>query len=250
MQPISLNTIKWLTSLQIKKNRKVEHVFIAEGKKVIEDLLKYHANLKMIITNSDNSDWVISKGLNHFIADDKQFKKISSLTTPPGLMAVFSCEQILTSELKIDQRSLILDGIKDPGNMGTIIRTAHWFGIKTIYMTGHCTDPFAPKVVQATMGSLVRCKFYEVTDDNELIQLLKFNKIPVICASMNGNDYSNVNVENFALVIGSESQGVSEFWKEHSDKIVQIPPIDMHDHPESLNASIATALMLNKFVRL
>jgi TrmH family RNA methyltransferase len=247
---LSASRLKWITSLQQKKFRDEERVFLAEGKKVIGDLVKNGWKPQYIVVEEGKEELFPEvKAWNAEIAaaDAIRMKKISSLATPPGIVAVFPLPDARPEEAELSSPvCLLLDGIGDPGNMGTILRTAHWFGVTEIFLAHHCTDPFAPKVVQATMGSLAKVKLYTISDDNAFAERVKQKGMPVCVADMAGKPFREAAVQNSTLlVLGSESHGVSKDWKDRATTVLQIPPVHASDHPESLNVAVSAAILLS-----
>ena len=155
----SKSEIKFIRSLHQKKFREAENSFIAEGVKVVEELLLSEINISKIFSTNKYAEQIERSNRNLknkiVIVSDDELKKISALTTPNQVLAV---AEIPDSKINFDgmttSLTLALDGVSDPGNLGTIIRTAHWFGIENIICSENCVDAFNPKVVQAAMGSL------------------------------------------------------------------------------------------------
>lgn len=250
MIPLSASHLKSLTALQLKKCREEELRFVAEGKKVIGDLVKNGAVIEELIIGpgADMEDWDFIPNVQVYTATGVQMKKISSMKTPPDLVGVFSFTHPVLEEVELADVSLVLDGISDPGNMGTMIRTAHWFGIRNIFLLHHCTDPYAAKVVQATMGSLAAVTLVE-PEDAAFENWLYERGVTLLAADMAGEDYTGFKpVFPVALVIGSESHGVRDLWKQKAAHRLTISPADEHHHPESLNASVAAALLMSRLV--
>lgn len=178
--------------------------------------------------------------------DARQMKKISALSSPSEVLAVFQMPLSTTIDLEtLDELILVLDGIKDPGNMGTIIRTADWFGVKHIICSTDCADAFGSKVVQASMGSLARVKVHST----DLLELMNNRPESWITygAYLEGDDIQEVSKNNKSLlVIGSEAHGISDYLEFCIDQKINIP---MHrdSGAESLNASIATGILCYAF---
>jgi TrmH family RNA methyltransferase len=170
---------------------------------------------------------------------------MSSLSTPSPYLAVFY--QLKSKELRANEQTvLILDGIADPGNMGTIIRTAEWFGVNTLLCTPDCVELYNPKVIQATMGSIFRMNVI-VLNELEMAEMLKSKEYLVIAADLRGSDiYSFDFKQRIAIVIGSESHGVRPAMRSIIDEFVTIPGAGM---AESLNASVAATIFLSENFR-
>jgi TrmH family RNA methyltransferase len=248
---LSKSQLKNINQLQQKKFRKGLNLFIAEGPKVIEEFL--HSDIKITeiygLKNWINKNIALLTKSNckYHIIEDTDLARISMLQTPNEVLAV--CEQPCFSVKDIKNRSMLflyLDGITDPGNMGTIIRMAEWFGLKQIFLSDTCIDIFNPKVVQSTMGSLARIEAFYLS----LSDLIKItDKTEVWGAELNGENIYTVSLtKKCILVIGSESHGISENSKKLLSKSVSIPAAS-GAKTESLNAATATAIILSEVFR-
>jgi TrmH family RNA methyltransferase len=237
--------IKDIQSLQHKKFRNEFNAFSAEGTKLVEELLASGAyTCQRLIALQSWTGWNMA---NRFISDQTEklvvesfeMEKISSLSTPGQVLAVFSMrEPVIDFEVK-GKITLALDDIQDPGNMGTIIRTADWFGIQNIVCSLNSVDCYNPKVVQSTMASLARVNVV-YTDLSAWLE--KNHNVPILAASMDGemihkSDFSNEGI----LIIGNEGKGISSEILEMSDRKITIPRIGS---AESLNAAVATSILL------
>ncbi len=251
---LSQNKLKYLTSLHQKKNREEEGVFIAEGIKVINDLVKF-GFIPQIIAY-DPAVWDLKDfGQSHafceyYTTTNVQAGKLSLLSTPPGVLAVFA-KPVYEFDKNTLQSSYIfvLDNINDPGNLGTIIRTAHWYGIHDIFISKGSVEVFGPKVVQSSMGSLAAVKVH-VVDNESFISELAAHQIPVYIADMEGQDVKSTVVNKPAcLVFGNESNGVSDIWRNTAHTSLTITPVQPADRPESLNLSISTAIFMELLTR-
>lgn len=246
---LSKNRAKLITSLHDKKGRREHQLFIAEGEKIVAELLQSEIVVQEVYSTDariENQESKIKQGIN---ITETELKKISTLSTPPQILAV--CE-IPKHELKIedlrDKLTLVLDDIRDPGNLGTIVRIADWFGIKDIICSEDCVDAYNPKTVQATMGSIARVKIhYAILED-----VLKGMKdIPVYGALLEGENIyrKKLNDKGF-IIIGNESKGISEKLLPFITDKISIPSFNKKDAgAESLNAAIATALICSEFRR-
>jgi len=248
---ISKNQIKNISSLHQKKFRKELNLFIAEGPKVVDEFL--HSDLKITeiygLENWVTKNLLLLKKINcpYFVVTEAELARISALQTPNEVLAVF--KQPVYDDKNIDvnaELSLYLDGVSDPGNMGTIIRMADWFGVKQIFCSDNCAEIFNPKVVQSTMGSLARLSFYYTT----LTTACKLTNLKhVLGANLNGeNIYTSKLPEKCLLVIGSESHGISPENTQLLTKQITIPQAK-NGTTESLNAAVATSIILSEFFR-
>jgi TrmH family RNA methyltransferase len=255
-QMLSKNQIKFLNSLKQKKFREEHNLFVAEGNKIIPELLASTIKVKQIYSLSSAFEKLkINDAIECIEIRPAELDRISSLTTPNEMIAV--CEipayTLNSSELK-NKLTLLLDTIKDPGNLGTIIRIADWFGIETIICSDQSADVFNPKVVQATMGSIARIKIH-YTDLNEfLIVNQKELKLPVFGALLEGeNIYSKQLPKAAFIMIGNESKGISTSLIPQITHKITIPSFShfksIQGETESLNAAIATSIICSEFRR-
>lgn len=250
---ISKSKISLYSSLSQVKMRRRHGLFIAEGLKSVADSLQQF-ELEALILSKDvdkssltfdiESELIKGKVLE---ADSSTIKKISSLSTPSDVMAVFHIPNDRNQNLRVDPDSLylVLDGVRDPGNMGTIIRTAHWFGVRKIFASMDCVDVYNPKTVQSTMGSLgkveiVYCDIEALIDSNP--------GMPVYGTLLDGKNIykSELGTSGF-IVMGNEGKGLSDKVKSKVTHKLLIPPYDESNHSESLNVAIATAVVLALF---
>lgn len=238
---VSKNQIKLINSLQQKKYRKLHNLFIAEGKKVIQELIEANFSLEhLFVTQTDLFD----KKHAATLISDSELKKISALTSANDCLAVFKIK-----EYSSDTNSgleLALDNIKDPGNMGTIIRLCDWFGISKIVCTEETVDMYNPKVVQATMGSLARV---QVVYTN-LAAYLKTTDLEIFGTFMEGeNIYKKQLPTSGILVMGNEANGISSEIENLITQKIAIPRFGNLQQTESLNVATATAIFLSEFKR-
>lgn len=239
---ISKAQVKWVRSLQMKKHRDEQGVFVAEGEKCVNDL-RQSFELLLHIT-PDN-------------ASSTEIEQMSSLRTPQGVIGVFRKrkDQVPTpTELSDGQLLLALDGIQDPGNLGTIIRTCDWFGIYDILCTKDTADCYNPKVVQATMGALARVRVHYVNNLSEVLAQFQTAGYPVYGTLLDGkNMYVPTAIptkEKGIIVMGNEGNGISEDVRTLVTHSLRIPTYPTNTPTsESLNVSIATAIVLAEFRR-
>ncbi len=239
---LSIAKIKYLHSLKVKKYRKKYSEFIAEGRKVIKELTDEGLKLKeLYILESVVGNWDVELFKQATIINEAELKKISGLTNPSEGLAVFAIPNQDIQQVSRGEWALLLDDIQDPGNMGTIIRTADWFGIKTIICSEGCVDAYNPKVVQASMASVGRVKIAET----DLMKFLDTHKdIPLYGAVLDGKNYleQDFSKKGFIL-IGNEGHGINP----EISRFIQYPvTIPKKGKAESLNAGIAAALICAK----
>ncbi len=226
-----------IRKLRQKKYRVEFNSFIAEGPKVVRDLIS--SGLKP--THLFSKMLASIEAYNASPINEKDLKDLSSFENPDDVIAIFELPKL--DKLELSQLVLILDRITDPGNLGTIIRTADWFGINTIYAVKGTADCFTPKVVQSTMGSIARVKM-DYLEDLELFEKVEDRKL--YYADMMGTSVNSFNTskDNIGLIMGSESHGVSDFWREKASAIT-IDKIG-GSQIESLNVAIAGAILMHK----
>lgn len=240
---ISKNQVKLLKSLQQKKYRKLYHLFIAEGVKVIQELVNSNYELVELFTTRELFPNVEKSKVN--LISDNDLKNISALVTPNECLAVF----IIPEEVKNDYSNTLqiaLDDIRDPGNMGTIIRLADWFGIQNILCSEATVDVYNPKVIQATMGSIARVNVTYCDLKKELLEA----KVPVYGTLLEGkNIYAEALMQPSIIVLGNESNGISEEIQRLITHKITIPRFGTLQKTESLNVATATAIVLSEFCR-
>lgn len=235
---ISKSQIKYIKSLQSKKHRQKYNKFIVEGVKLVTEILRDRPNWIEWVVVHESINIPFEKKL---MANQQEFRMISSLTTPSGILAVVEIPSVQLEAMALSSKlNLYLDGIMDPGNMGTIIRTAEWFGIAQIICSNGCVDPFNPKVVQASMGAICRIPIIQ----KNLIEIPNLDKYQIMMASLEGENIQKAQIEpNGIIVIGNESQGISKSLYKLTHHKIRIP-----SHPsnqgESLNAGIAAGIII------
>jgi RNA methyltransferase, TrmH family len=239
---VSKNQIKTITGLQQKKYRKLHKLFFAEGIKVVQELLNSNFELHQLFTTEDMFKGVPEDKTE--LITEAELKKISALATPNVCLALF----IMPEERPVPDSGLIvaLDDVRDPGNLGTIIRLCDWFGIAHLVCSENCVDIYNPKVVQATMGSLTRVNVVYT----DLANYLNKTDLPVFGTFMDGkNIYSESLPQNAIIVMGNEANGISgEVESMVTDKI-SIPRFGNLQLTESLNVATAAAITLSEFRR-
>lgn len=245
---ISKNQIKYIHQLELKKFRKRENCFVAEGPKVVGDLMKRYQPKAIFATDEWHSCTMPDTVVLTRVTDD-ELRRISFLQAPQEVLALFSIpKEVKGDGLKSGRLSLVLDGIQDPGNLGTIIRIADWFGIDTIYCSEDTADAYNPKVVQATMGSLAHVHIIYCN----LLQLFQSlpPSYPVYGTLLDGNDiYQQPLSQEGIIVMGNEGNGISKPVRGHITHRLLIPNFHQGDSAESLNVAIATAITCSEFRR-
>ncbi len=250
---LSKNQIKFVNSLKQKKYREEHQLFIAEGAKIVPELLNSRIVVKQVFATSDFlRAHPIGKDTERFEIKEAELDRISTLMTANEALAL--CEipkYTLDPEGLKNELTLVLDDIKDPGNLGTIIRIADWFGISNVICSNDTVDVFNPKVVQATMGSIARINVHYT----DLVEFFKTNTpTHVMGALLEGeNIYTKQLPSSGCIVIGNESKGISEAVQQCITDKISIPSFSHEQsvggEAESLNAAIATAIICSEFRR-
>ncbi|MGL2993160.1 TrmH family RNA methyltransferase [Flavobacterium sp. TSSA_36] len=239
---VSKNQIKLISSLHQKKFRNAQQLFIVEGSKGIQELLNSTLELEHLYVTVDTFETVpFSK---KSLLTESELKKISALTTPNTCLAVFK----IPAEKPILKEGLIvaLDSIRDPGNMGTILRLCDWFGISQVVCTKETVDLYNPKVVQATMGSIARVNVNYV----DLKTYLQATSLPIFGTFMEGDSlYTAALPKEGIIVLGNEANGISAEIEALVKHRITIPRFGNLQQTESLNVATATAIVLSEFKR-
>ncbi|KOS07730.1 RNA methyltransferase [Flavobacterium akiainvivens] len=239
---VSKNQIKLITGLQQKKYRKQHKLFFAEGIKVVQELLTSNFELQHLYTTKDVFGGIDAAKITHIT--EPELKKISALTTPQTCLALFE----MPDEKPVATTGLIvaLDDVRDPGNLGTIIRLCDWFGISQLVCSVECVDVYNPKVVQATMGSVSRVNVVYTDLQDYLAQ----TTLPVFGTFMDGeNIYAKILPQNGIVVMGNEANGISAEIEALCTQRIAIPRFGDLQATESLNVATAAAITLSEFRR-
>jgi TrmH family RNA methyltransferase len=244
--------IKYIQTLGQKKFRQQEGLFIAEGPKLVKELLE--ADLASVKEVYALKDWIddnqqlLSKTVVTEITE-MELERISQLTTPNKVVAIVQQYEVEETINVKDQITLVLDNVQDPGNLGTIIRIADWFGIQQIVCSPDSADMYNPKVVQATMGSIARVKVY-YTGLEEWLAVQK--DVPIYAASLDGQDVTTMKkIKEGVIIFGNESKGISPALLNLSNVKITIPKkARLNDSfgqgkAESLNVAVAVGIILS-----
>jgi len=252
---LSNNNIKLVNSLQLKKQRDKSGLYIIEGDKMVREYLISGEDIQWLFAKPE---WIASLPLN--LADRvpnivpvsyEELKKISTLKTPHNAMAVaLKREALLSPSSLVNRLTIVLDNIQDPGNLGTIIRLAVWFGVEDIICSPGCVDLYNNKVLQATMGALLHVKVHYA----EILPLLSVVKplgLPVYATTLAGESIYGSQLPASAMILfGNESKGISEELIEASTHQVMIPSFGNRGAGiDSLNAGMAVAIACSEFRR-
>ncbi len=246
---ISKNQIKQVKALHLKKFRDEEKLFIAEGIKVVNEIIYTNPEIihQLFVTESylqGNSNALLKTKVEYVTISEEDLKRISAQSQPNNALAV--CHYFEETAPEIDltkQFSFYLDDIRDPGNLGTIMRMADWFGIEEIFCSKQSTDVYNPKTIQSAMGSFLRvrvhyCDLYEAAKKD----------IPVYGAVLDGENIYKAKLQNGLIIIGNEANGINEKNYKFMTNKIAIPASE-NSSTESLNAAMATAIICSEFYR-
>ena len=237
---ISKSQIKLIRSLQQKKYRSKLKLFVAEGPKVINELLTAKFKLHSLYDTVED----LFTGVNSEIISDEEISKISFLKNANNSVAVFTIPE--QKKPKKEGITLLLDSVRDPGNLGTIIRLSDWFNVSNIICSSDSVDCFNPKVIQATMGSISRVSISYC----DLTKYLSLNDLPVYAGTMDGkNIYKEKLPENAIVIVGNEANGISDTLLNLTTHKIGIPRFGNDHQTESLNVAVATAILFSEFKR-
>lgn len=239
---LSKNKIKKINSLRQKKHRISCQLFVAEGVKIINELLHSQFVLEHLYCTENMLEY--NKVSPKTIISEVELKKISSLKTPNKALAIFKIPP--SAPLKNKGISVALDNVNDPGNLGTIIRLCDWFGVSQLLCSTNTADCYNPKVIQASMGSISRVSVQYVDLPNHLQKVT----LPVYIADMNGDSVYKTQLPDEAiLVMGNEANGICNEIRELATNCISIPRFGNLQQTESLNVATATAILLSEFKR-
>ena len=243
---LSLNSLKKIKSLKTKKGRNAEKLFLIEGKRSVEEyLLKSDLVNEVIISEleiknySSILDLCNKKNIKPTLVPDNIYKKLSDTKTPPGLLATCKINLLIQKNFS-SSRWLFLYKIKDPGNLGTILRSAAWFNIKNIALSKDCTDPFNNKVARSAMGAHMYLNIHRRVEIDEFVK----NNYLIVGADQNGNNtVEQMDLSRkIVLCLGGESEGFDNLIIKKINKLISIKKIG---HGESLNVAMAGSILMN-----
>ena len=239
MQDINNGIIKVVRSLAVKKYRDDERLFVAEGTKCVRDTWDYF-NCKWLICTRAWHDRLANATMHDKIvlANNQQMAKMSQFSNPSDVIAVYEMPKKAIDEKEVrDGLNIVLDNVQDPGNLGTIIRLADWYGIKNIFASIGTVDVYNHKVVQATMGAISRVKVH-------------YNDLPVWGTFLDGDNIYQSELDNKGFVVfGNEGQGIGQKVAKLVTKRLLIPSWNSGKTSESLNVGVATAVVISEFRR-
>ena len=252
------NTIKDIKALHLKKNRDEQSLYFVEGIRFVSDALDNGQTIVKVVVSEKLENLNGGKELlervtalcdDCSLVSEKLFKEISDTQTPQGILAVLEKRNFeIQTVIEQGNSVVILDSLQDPGNVGTIIRTADAAGVSAVFLTKGCVDIYSPKVLRSTMGSIFHIPIFEGQLINEAIGLVKKSGYKVIASHLEGqnNYYDEELTVKCAIIVGNEANGISDETAEKADRLVKIP---MPGKAESLNASVAASIMIYEIVR-
>lgn len=233
--------IKKVMSLRMKKNRDLHKLFVVEGEKSVDELLQsnLYETIKVFVLKD-----LAAKYANSLVVSNKEMERLSQLKNHTSVLALVEIPNPIKELPKANGWWMLLDDVQDPGNVGTLIRIASWFGYEGVYCSNATADVFNSKVVQATMGSLFQLQVLR-GDLVAFASHLNKNKVPIVVADMNGEDFNTSTVgKTGALLMGNEGHGPNKDIVQHAKHVVTIPRIGS---AESLNVSVAAGILASKF---
>lgn len=248
---LTANDIKHIKSLQQKKFRKQHGLFIAEGSKLVEDLLCSNVEIATVYHTASWSSYHTGKNTRFIQVSEKEMGRISNLSAPSEVIALGKIpNRAINIDLLTNSLSLMLDNIQDPGNMGTIIRLADWFGIPNIICSPTSADAFAPKVIQATMGAIARVNIFYANLEEVILKTEPLG-IPIYGTFLDGNSLYSSNLSSTGIIVmGNEGYGISQGVEKLVSHRLTIPNFSTKEETsESLNVAMATAIVCSEFKR-
>lgn len=243
---ISKADIKYIVSLQLKKQRQKYGQFIVEGEKSIKELLKSRFKIDRVYATTQylETNPLSFKNIKVIPIDEKELAAISVHQTPQQLLALIDIPQNKLSGSDVDHGLILgLDNLQDPGNLGTIIRIADWYGISTIICSPDCTDVYNPKCINSTMGSIARVNvFYD-----DIAKVADSFNLPLIAATLNGDNLHKMKAApKGVLLIGNEGHGISDELLKKAKHCITIPKLG---GAESLNAAVSAAIIIDNLMQ-
>lgn len=226
-----------------KKARRQEGAFLCEGDKLVGEALRWEAGMEILVVAEGSAPPAnVPQGVRLVEVPADVLKSVSTVDTPQKMLAVCRTPALTPPEQMTPGRYLVLDGVQDPGNIGTVWRTADAFGADGIFLLPGCAEPFSPKTVRATMGACFRLPVWETTL-NGLTALLRAAELPLYATALSDNtaDVRQADLSRAAVVIGSEGRGVSQLVLDACARTLKIP---MRSRCESLNAAVAASVVL------
>ncbi len=246
---LSKSKLNLYCRLDSRKQREKLGLFIAEGEKCVADTIDFFTPEAIIISEANSKAFERYKDYSVFTVSDQDMRKLSQFQSLPDILAIYKLPSLM--ETKYADYSfgltLMLDSVQDPGNLGTILRIASWFGVARVVLGQGCADPFNPKAVQSSMGAVGMVKMIQ----GDLVPIMESNpEIPVCGTLLDGTDIYATPLSLPAFVVmGNEGNGLSEAVRKKVNKPLLIPNFASGPHAESLNVAAATAITVSEFMR-
>lgn len=255
MNKISKNQIRQIILLKQKKLRNEKKLFVAEGEKLVHEILLSNLEIKTLVAIKEwiiTNEKILKNKIEVLEATEEDLLRISSLKTPNKVITVIEIPKIKfnTENLK-NKLTLVLDDIQDPGNFGTIIRLADWFGIENIICSENTVELYNPKSIQASMGSILRVNVFYFNLRDFFLENIEKLKLPVFGAFLTGENIYKSDLSSSGLIVmGNESKGISSKIASFINRRITIPSSSLRfEKTESLNVSIATGIICSEFKR-
>ena len=246
------NEIKYLKSLSFKKYRNQHKKFFVEGKRIVDELIQSKHKIDKIIITQDFIDkhsehTLFSSKLDYQIISDKDYKKIKNTSNSQGIFALIPMKDSFNTKNNIKGPTLILNNISDPGNMGTLLRSAVWYGVNNIFISRGSVDIYNPKVVRSSMGAHFYLSNLFELDVYDIISILINKNFQIIAATLGGISYKNISIKNhnWVLILGSEAHGIDSKILKLANQQVSIP---QKGNIESLNVAVSGSILLDRFL--
>ena len=248
---ITNNDIKFLKSLSHKKYRNKHKKFLVEGKRIIDELIQSNHEIEKIIITENfinkHPDYILFKSnLNYEIISDSNYKKIKNTDHSQEIFALVPIKHSFNINNDIKGPVLILNNISDPGNLGTLLRSAAWYKINNIFLSHDSVDIYNPKVVRSAMGAHFYLSNLFNLNTNDILHILSNKKIQIIAATIDGTPYKDLSIDNnWALILGNEAHGIDPEFLKLSNCQVSISRIG---NIESLNVAVAGSILMDRFL--
>tara|TARA_Y100001954_G_scaffold184052_1_gene196467 strand:- start:1632 stop:2381 length:750 start_codon:yes stop_codon:yes gene_type:complete len=245
---ITKNQIKFLRSLSHKKYRMQSQKFLVEGKRIVKELIKSSTLIDQIYVSEDfiikNADFILfDSNISYEIIPNDVISKIKNTDSSQEIFAISYINNNL--DFQIQTPILVLDDISDPGNLGTLLRSASWYGINNVLVSSKSVDIYNPKVVRSAMGAHFHITNLHQLSAEKIRSILNYKSINIIAATLNGSSHKNFDPSNnWALILGNEAHGVTESMLSISNEQVSIPKLG---NMESLNVGVAGSVLIDRF---
>ena len=246
---ITKNQIKFFKSLSQKKYRNENKKFLIEGKRIVDELIKSNYEIDQIIVSDKfikkNSDFILFNSRHSYeIISEEDVRKIKNTDNSQEIFAIVSIGDSFDSNIK--GPTLILNNISDPGNLGSLLRSASWYNINNIFVTNNSVDIYNPKVVRASMGAHFYIGNLHQMSSKDIAAVLNSCKIDIVAATLEGVSHKDISIQkNWALILGNEAHGIDKEMLKIANQSVCIPRLG---NINSLNVAIAGSILIDRFI--